>query len=71
MASIPTESGGVLDRLLDRMLEALASHDARRFTALFADDYVTPSSSPRRSATTSRGESGRGRGITLTAHRSR
>ena len=41
MASIPAESGDVLGRVMERMLEALRSHDARRFAALFADDYVS------------------------------
>ena len=41
MASIPVERGDVLGRVMDRMLEALSSHDARRFAALFADDYVS------------------------------
>lgn len=41
MASIPAEGGGVLEQVLDRMLEALALHDARRFAALFAADYVS------------------------------
>ena len=41
MASIPAESGDVLGPVMDRMLEALRSHDAGRFAALFADDYVS------------------------------
>lgn len=41
MASIPVESSDVLGRVMDRMLEALSSHDARRVAALFADDYVS------------------------------
>ena len=41
MASIPVESGDVLGPVMDRMLEALRSHDAGRFAALFADDYVS------------------------------
>lgn len=41
MASIPVESGDVLGPVMNRMLEALRSHDAGRFAALFADDYVS------------------------------
>lgn len=41
MASIPVERGDVLGPVMDRMLEALRSHDAGRFAALFADDYVS------------------------------